>query len=85
MATHLTCEEAFNESAEGLAERIADLRYDEVQKFLTALSGKLRRDAEADAGRSRLKLSVTLAGASLAVGDAAGHIGEAWRISEPYM
>lgn len=73
------------DSMEDLATAIGNLRYDPLHDFLYHLHDKLSADAKADAERMRTKLSASLYAASLDTGQAAKHIKEAWRHSEPHM
>ncbi len=68
-----------------VAEDVADLRYDKTEEFLTLFSEKIKKDAEADFGRGRVRLSESLHATSKALLEAKEHMAKAWRISEPYM
>jgi hypothetical protein len=72
-------------SHEQLAEAIGDLRYDSLAALLAALAEKLERDAQADAGRQRHKLSSSLAEAAIKLTEAKSAVDRAWAISKPYM
>ncbi len=61
-----------------LAEDLGNLTYDSLAAFLDKLADKIDKDADADAKRQRPQLSKQLR-------FAAKHIGNAWKISEPYM
>jgi len=75
---HKSVIEKYDGSTEQLVEDIGNLKYDSLSEFLKLLSEKIERDSKADAGRERFKLAKELESASK-------HIGEAWRISEPFM
>jgi hypothetical protein len=70
---------------EKLVEDIGDLHYLSLQKFFELLSKKMFKDAKADNDRNRPKLSITLHRSAVGLEDVAKNIGEAWKISEPYM
>jgi hypothetical protein len=63
---------------DALAENLGNLTYDSLGVFLEKLAAKLEKDAAADAGRERKKLSKQLR-------FAAKYIRNAWKICEPYM
>ena len=67
------------------ATYIESMRYDRLEDFLEELKKALYRRAEADHKDGKYQLSMTLGKASGAVGTAATHVGDAWRICEPYM
>jgi hypothetical protein len=68
-----------------LAEKIGDLHYETLEEFLVHLSNKLSKDSIKDWQQKRYKLEKQLHTASLRIRSAAIRIGEAWKISKPYM
>lgn len=68
-----------------LAEALGDLRYDALSDFLQALSKKMTKDADADAGRERHKLSSELYNSATNLDLAAKATERAWEICAPFM
>lgn len=82
---HRTHIERYLGKLSDLAGDLADLRYDALADFLRTLAARLATDADADAGRKRLKLAAALRDASGAVLSAAADIDRAWTICAPRM
>jgi len=74
----------FNGTHEQLAEEIGDLYYDALADLLEKMAQKMTRDAAADLGRGRPRLASELQACSKHLSEAAQHIGEAWKICEPF-
>ena len=68
-----------------LAETLGDLRYDALAEFLEALSEKMAKDAEADAGRARHQLARELYDCAEQLGGASGATKRAWKICARFM
>ncbi len=68
-----------------LAEALGDLRYDALSEFLTALSQKIAKDADADTGSERHQLAQELYSSAAKLEAAAGATEKAWEICEPFM
>ncbi|TXF88683.1 hypothetical protein FUA23_13535 [Neolewinella aurantiaca] len=68
-----------------LAEALGDLRYDVLADFLSELSKKLAKDADADAGRGRHKLSEELYTTASKLEASANATERAWEICAPFM
>jgi len=68
-----------------LAEALGDLRYDALAEFLEALSEKMAKDADADAGRERHQLARELYDCAEKLGGAAGATERAWDVCAPFM
>lgn len=85
MAKHNEYLEKYPEGFQDIARELGDLRYDTLAEFLDLLSKKLAKDAVADAGRNRIKLSHELEEASKRIMEASKNIDKAWEICEPYM
>ncbi len=82
---HRTQVERYPDTLSQLANDVADLRYDALAEFLTALADKLHRDSVADAQRSRHQLAASLQSASDSTSAAAHEIQKAWGICERFM
>jgi hypothetical protein len=67
------------------ATYIESMQYDRLEDFLLELKRALYRRAERDHADGKYQLSSTLGKASAGVGVAAMHVGDAWRICEPFM
>jgi len=65
---------------EEVAERVGDLYYDDMARFLKALATKLKKDASADRRRGRIKLSEHLDKSAKYIQESAEEIKEAWRV-----
>lgn len=68
-----------------LAEALGDLQYDALSNFLLALSEKMAKDADADAGRERHKLAEELYATATKLNEAAVASERAWDICAPFM
>ena len=76
---------SYKDGSVTLAEDLGDLRYDALEEFLEDFAKKIEKDAAADLGRGRIKLSESLSATAAALFEAKKHMAEAWRISKPYM
>jgi len=65
---------------EEVAERVGDLYYDDMTRFLEALASKLKNDAKANEKRGRTKLSKHLYSSAEQIGKSADEIRQAWRL-----
>lgn len=82
---HMTCSESLGLTPAELAERIGNLRYDELALFAEELQQKLQRDAVADAARGRPKLARELMGAAAFFSCARDGLVRAWSQCVKYM
>ena len=67
------------------AKEIAGLRYEQVAYFIECLEENIRREAEKDEDKGRLKLASTLFDASDNLEIARKYVSQAWKICKPYM
>lgn len=77
--------ELFDGTLEELVERIGDLHYEALGKFLGLLSDKLYKDSCNDDTKKRKKLARCLFNASDQINDSRVHINRALKISKLYM
>lgn len=82
---HKKVVEKYNGTINELADDISNLNYEVLECFLKRLSGKIFLDSMKDSEGGRHKLANALNKASIDIGNANKRIGEAWKISEPYM
>lgn len=82
---HKKIVEKYNGTLDELANDIGDLHYESLETLFALISDKLERDAKKDLSNKRVKLSDELFGASEYIKLSSVYIGEAWRISKPYM
>lgn len=75
----------FEGSHQQLAEEIGNLYYDSLAELFKRLGEKLKRDADADYGRGRPKLSKELAEAADHMYLASENISAAWQICKPHI
>lgn len=77
--------EKYDGSIEELADDISNLHYETLEYFFKRLSDKIFLDSIKDSEGGRHKLGSALNNAHLDLNKVKKHIGEAWKISEPYM
>lgn len=82
---HKRIVEKYNGTLDELANDIGDLHYESLETLFALISDKLERDAKKDLSNKRVKLSAELFGSSEYIKLSSVYIGEAWRISKPYM
>jgi hypothetical protein len=82
---HTKTPKGYAGTLEQLAEEVGDLFYDSLSEFLRLLSEKIRRDAESDQRRGRVKLAGELRACAEQLAQASARIAHAWEICEPYM
>lgn len=75
----------YNGSLDQLAQAVGSMTYDQVALFLRLLSQDIKRQADADSGRGRKKLSKALCDAAQNLGQAQENMDLAWKVCEPYM
>ena len=77
--------EKYNGSIEELADDISNLHYETLEYFFIRLSDKIFLDSMKDSEGGRHKLGTALNEAHINLIKVKKNIGEAWKISEPYM
>lgn len=85
MAHHQSVQEAFGQSVEELAEKIGNLRYDNLAVLLEQLYSKVAADSAADESRGRTLLSTKLWELAWQLKDAHITTAEIWNICKPFM
>lgn len=68
-----------------LAIEICDMHYESLQELMEEIAKKLEEDANKDKEKQRMKLHLQLNMASIYMKSVANKIGEAWRISKPFI
>ena len=85
MAKHPRHVEGFNGSLEELAYAVGNMTYDQTALFIEKLAEDLKRQADSDYARGRVKLASEMYRAVENLQKAKEHIDAAWKICIPYM
>ena len=85
MAKHNRNIEGYAGSLEDLAKAVGNMTYDQTALFVEKLADDIKRQANADLGRGKIKLFTQLNYASRELYEARARIAEAWKICKPYM
>ncbi len=75
----------FDGSIEDLARNVGNMRYDSVERFITALADDIERQADDDAKKGRTKLADVLYATAGRLYQARDEMSNSWKICKPYM
>ena len=85
MANHPRIINGYEDSLERLAQAVGSMAYDQVSSFIEKLADDLKRQADADKSRGRIKLAAELYAAAEKMYEARDKMDLAWKFCEPYM
>ena len=85
MAKHPNYVEGFNGSLEELAYAVGNMTYDQTALFIKKLAEDLKRQADSDFARGRVKLASEMYHAVEHLLKAKERVDVAWSICVPYM
>ena len=85
MFKHPRTVEGYEGSLDELAQAIGIMTYDETASFIEKLADDLKKQANADLGRGRKKLSSELYATANKLYEARDKMYAAWKTCEPYM
>jgi hypothetical protein len=85
VAEHLSTQESFGLSGEEIADKLGNLRYDELAIVVGALAAKMLRDAHTDQQEGRRLLGGQLAVVSGKLKYVSDAITRVWQLCAPHM
>ena len=85
MAKHPKTVKGFQGSLDELAKSIGNMTYDQTSSFIEKLANDIKRQADADFQRGRVKLASQLYATADELYHARDKMNVAWNICEPYM
>lgn len=85
MAKHPREVEGFEGLLDQLAKSIGSMAYEQTAYFIRKLADDIKRQADADSARGRIKLASELYSTANKLYEAKERIDLAWKICEPYM
>ncbi len=85
MANHPRTVKGYEGSLEQLVQAVGNMTYDQVAFFIDKFADDLKRQADADNSRGKIKLANELYAAAEKMYEARDKMGRAWEICKPYM
>ncbi|MDP3990390.1 MAG: hypothetical protein Q8Q01_04250 [archaeon] len=85
MTRHPRYVEGFEGSLEQLANAVGNMTYDQTASFIEKLADDIKRQADADSARGRIKLASELYATAERLYKAKETMVLAWEICKPYM